>query len=130
MFFERQKNDEFRLIFVFNNRALRSDLLTIIDKFDDTEFESRTKMDEEEASKIFQQLWESLKVMQNLDIVHSDVKPGIQIIFNFSSLLLEYLGNILLSERKKAYIIDFGESFKLGQQIRECTPYYQSPEVL
>ena len=130
MFFERPEDDKFLLTFVFNNRALRSDLLTIIDEFDDTEFESRTKMDEEEASKIFQQLWKSLKVMHELNFVHSDVKPGIQIIFNFSSLLLEYLGNILVSKRKKAYIIDFGESFKLGQQIRKCTPYYQSPEVL
>ena len=78
-------------------------------------------MPEEDVANVFSQIAYGVEHMQNMGVMHRDLK----------------LGNILISnETKRIKIIDFGLAVKLevgekGEQMTMCgTPNYISPEVL
>lgn len=79
---------------------------------------SKKRLDENEASKIYQQIIGGIEYISKLGIVHRDLKP--------ENLLLDYHNNIK--------IVDFGLSntFKKGELLKTAcgSPCYAAPEMI
>lgn len=48
----------------------------------------------------------------------------------YTSDIFKSLGNVVFSTRNHAYLIDYGGSYRVGEEPIESTDIYNSPEVL
>lgn len=86
-----------------------------LDKFLEKRPEKRVT--EPEAAKILYQICEALRYLHSIGISHRDIK----------------LGNVLISDRLKVELIDFGFATMSGNQLLTSfcgTPCYMCPEIL